>query len=96
MITAEEMVMTLPMLLKWHPKLRIEIFTILSEEFVSGREFYEYIKSYAKADEIEDFNEKAEVAKKKLGLKKVVKALITLEKHPSVVKQCDKLGILVG
>ena len=54
------------------------------------------IKSYAKPDEIENFNEKAELVKKKLGLKKVVKALITLEKHPSVVKQCDKLGILVG
>jgi hypothetical protein len=47
-------------------------------------------------NEIEDFNEKAELAKKKLGLKKVAKALITLEKHPSVVRQCDKLGILVG
>lgn len=54
------------------------------------------IKSYAKPDEIENFNEKAELVKKKLGLKKVVKALITLEKHPSVVKQCEKLGILVG
>ena len=49
-------------------------------------EFYEYIKSYAKADEIENFNEKAELVKKKLELKNVVKALITLEKHPSVVK----------
>jgi hypothetical protein len=37
-------------------------------------------------NEIENFNEKAELVKKKLGLKKVVKALITLEKHPSVVK----------
>jgi hypothetical protein len=54
------------------------------------------IKSYAKADEIENFNEKAELAIKKLGLKKVEKALITLEKHPSVVKLCDKFGILVG
>ena len=40
---------------------------------MSGREFYEYIKSYAKADEIEDFNDKAELVKKKLRLKKVVK-----------------------
>jgi hypothetical protein len=47
-------------------------------------------------NEIEDFNEKAELVKKKLGLKKVVNALITLEKHQSVVRQCDKLGILVG
>ena len=29
-------------------------------------------------------------------LKKVEKALITLEKHTSVVKLCDKFGILVG
>jgi hypothetical protein len=54
------------------------------------------IKSYAKADEIENFNEKAELVKKKLGLKKVEKALITLDKHPSIVKLCDKFGILVG
>jgi hypothetical protein len=47
-------------------------------------------------NEIEDFNEKAELVKKKLELKKVVKALITLEKHQSVVRQCDQLGILVG
>jgi hypothetical protein len=51
MITAEEMVMSLPMLLKQHPELRMEISAILSEEFVSRREFYEYIKSYAKPDE---------------------------------------------
>jgi hypothetical protein len=96
MITAEEVVRSLPVLLKEHPALRMELFVILSEEFVGRSEFYEYIKSYAKPDEIENFNEKAELAKKKLGLKKVVKALITLEKHPSVVKQCEKLGILVG
>ena len=86
MITAEEVVMSLPMLLKEHPELRMELFVILSEEFVGKSEFYEYIKSYAKPDEIENFNEKAELVKKKLGLKKVVEALITLEKHPSVVK----------
>ena len=54
------------------------------------------IKSYAEREDIERFNDKAELTKKKLGLKKVEKALITLEKHPSVVKLCDKLGILVG
>ena len=51
MITAEEVVMTLPMLLKWHPELRLEISAILSEVFAGQSEFYEYIKSYAKADE---------------------------------------------
>ncbi len=54
------------------------------------------IKSYAEREDIERFNDKAELAEKKLGLKKVEKALITLEKHPSVVKLCDKFGILVG
>ena len=54
------------------------------------------IKSYAEEEDIERFNDKAELVKKKLGLKKVEKALITLEKHPSVVKLCDKFGILVG
>jgi hypothetical protein len=54
------------------------------------------IKSYTEEEDIERFNDKAELTKKKLGLKKVEKALITLDKHPSVVKQCDKLGILVG
>jgi hypothetical protein len=54
------------------------------------------IKSYAEREDIERFNDKAELVIKKLGLKKVEKALITLEKHPSVVKLCDKFGILVG
>jgi len=54
------------------------------------------IKSYAEEEDIERFNDKAELAIKKLGLKKVEKALITLDKHPSVVKLCDKLGILLG
>ena len=54
------------------------------------------IKSYAEEEDIERFNDKAELAIKKLGLKKVVKALITLEKRPSVVELCDRFGILVG
>ena len=54
------------------------------------------IKSYAEEADIERFNDKAELTIKKLGLKKVEKALITLEKHPSVVELCDKFGILVG
>lgn len=54
------------------------------------------IKSYAEVEDIERFNDKAELAIKKLGLKKVEKALITLEKHPSVVELCDKFGILIG
>ena len=64
------------------------------------------IKSYAEEEDIERFNDKAELAIKNLSLKKkalpkknlkkVEKALITLEKHPLVVKLCDKLGIFVG
>ena len=64
------------------------------------------IKSYAGEEDIERFNDKAELAIKNLSLKKkalpkknlkkVEKALITLEKRPSVVKLCDKFGILVG
>jgi hypothetical protein len=54
------------------------------------------IKSYAEVEDIERFNDKAELAIKKLGLKKVEKALITLEKRPSVVELCDKFWILIG
>jgi len=48
------------------------------------------IKSYAEDDDIENFNDKAELAIRKLGLSKAEKALITLEKRPSVVQLCDK------
>jgi len=54
------------------------------------------IKSYAEEEDIERFNDKAELAIRKLGLKQVEKALITLEKRPSVVELCDRFGILVG
>lgn len=207
MVTAEEVIKSLPMLLKEHPELRLKIYEIISEEFVRKGEFYEYmkksderfemllqalrafredsnrrfdkvdsdfrdlkdwvgivvggfqtragrsledaiagtlrialkkdvkpenitmrekimdeegfigpkersyeidlcitneeslifeIKSYAEEEDIERFNDKAELAIKKLGLKNVEKALITLEKRPSVVKLCDQLGILLG
>ena len=48
MITAEEVVQSLPMLLKAHPELRTEIYEIISDEFVRRSEFYEYMK---KSDE---------------------------------------------
>jgi len=54
------------------------------------------IKSYVKDDDIENFNEKAELAIEKLKLKKAKKALITLDKPASVVKLCEKYGILLG
>ncbi|KAF5426244.1 hypothetical protein C5S39_15110 [Candidatus Methanophagaceae archaeon] len=54
------------------------------------------IKSYAEEEDIERFNDKAELALKKWDLKNVVKVLITLEKRPLVVELCDKFGIQVG
>jgi hypothetical protein len=44
MITAEEVVKSLPMLLKERPELRTEIYEIISDEFVRRSEFYEYMK----------------------------------------------------
>jgi len=54
------------------------------------------IKSYVEDDDIENFNEKAELAIEKLKLKKAKKALVTLDKRASVVKLCEKYGILLG
>ena len=48
MVTAEEVVKSLPGLLREHPELRTEIYKILSDEFVIRSEFYEYMK---KSDE---------------------------------------------
>jgi hypothetical protein len=48
MITAEEVVRSLSMLLKEHPELGLKIYAILSEDFVGKSEFYEYMK---KSDE---------------------------------------------
>lgn len=54
------------------------------------------IKSYAEEEDIERFNDKAELATEKLNLKNVEKALVTLDKHPSVVNLCNQLGIIIG
>jgi len=54
------------------------------------------IKSYAEEEDVERFNDKAELAKKKLNLKRAKKAIITLEKHPSFVRFCEQMGIEVG
>jgi len=54
------------------------------------------IKSYAEEEDIERFNDKAELALKKWDLKNMKKVLITLEKRPLVVELCDKFGIQVG
>ncbi|MBC8521531.1 MAG: hypothetical protein H8D26_06030, partial [Methanomicrobia archaeon] len=44
MITAEEVIKSLPGLLKAHPELRLRIYDVLSEEFVRRGEFYEFMK----------------------------------------------------
>jgi hypothetical protein len=44
MLTAEEVVKSLPMLLKEHPELITEIYEIISDEFVRRGEFYDYMK----------------------------------------------------
>ena len=48
------------------------------------------------SDEFVRRDDKAELAKKKLNLKRAKKAIITLEKHPSFVKFCEQMGIEVG
>ena len=50
MITAEEVVKSLPMLLKEHPELRTEIYEIISDEFVRRGEFY-IVQKYSKTAE---------------------------------------------
>ena len=42
--TAEEVIKSLPGLLKERPELRWEIYRIISDEFVRRDEFYEYMK----------------------------------------------------
>jgi len=54
------------------------------------------IKSYTEEEDVERFNDKAELAKKKLNLRKVEKAIITLEKRSSFVRFCEQRGIEVG
>ena len=54
------------------------------------------IKSYAEEEDVERFNDKAELAKKKLNLRKAEKAIITLEKRPSFVRFCEQRSISVG
>ena len=54
------------------------------------------IKSYAEEEDVEWFNDKAELAKKKLNLREAEKAIITLEKRPSFVRFCEQRSIVVG
>ena len=54
------------------------------------------IKSYAEEEDVEWFNDRAELAKKKLNLREAEKAIITLEKRPSFVRFCEQRSIVVG
>lgn len=54
------------------------------------------IKSYGDREAVEHFNDKVEMAKKKLGYKKVEKVFITLEKREEVIDACKRLGIILG
>ena len=54
------------------------------------------IKSYAEEEDVERFNDKAELAKRKLNLRKAEKAIITLEKRHTFVKFCEQRSIKVG
>ncbi|HID27376.1 MAG TPA: hypothetical protein EYP22_06080, partial [Methanosarcinales archaeon] len=44
MINAEEIIKSLPRILKEKPQIRWEIYEILSQEFLRKTEFYEYMK----------------------------------------------------
>ena len=52
-------------------------------------DLYRWIKSYAEEEDVERFNDKVELAKKRL--KSVNKAIITLEKHP--VRFCEQMEV---
>ena len=54
------------------------------------------IKSYAEKEDVERFNDKAELFKKKRGIKKIEKAFITLEKSREIMDTCEGLGIILG
>ncbi len=54
------------------------------------------IKSYAEKEDVERFNDKAELFKKKRGIKKIEKAFITLEKSREIMDTCERLGIILG
>jgi hypothetical protein len=54
------------------------------------------IKSVAEPEDIERFNDKAELAKSLLGLSSIRKGIITLDKSDEVRAMCDRLGIVLG
>ena len=78
------------------PQQRLRKAGVLSDTLTDGESLIFEIKSYAEEEDVERFNDKAELAKKKLNLKRAKKAIITLEKHPSFVRFCEQMGIEAG
>jgi hypothetical protein len=93
-ITAEEVIKSLPALLREKPELRWEIYGLLQEEFVTKTDFHEYMK---KSDErFEKLFNELRAFREDCNLRFEEKALITLDKHSSVVNLCNQLGINLG
>lgn len=66
MLTSEEILETLPKLLKEKPILKVQLYSILSEEYVTKNEFIEYIKKYTEQwkEYIKEADERWEKQKK--------------------------------
>ncbi|HAV42945.1 TPA: hypothetical protein DCX15_02890 [bacterium] len=54
------------------------------------------VKSYAEPEDVERFNDKAELAIAKLKLVNPTKIFITLDKDPEIAKLCDRRKILLA
>jgi len=53
------------------------------------------VKSYAEEEDVLRFNDKAELAKQKLGLVNPAKVFVTLDKSRDMVRACEEVGIEV-
>jgi hypothetical protein len=62
----------------------------------NGESWVFEVKSVADQEDIERFNDKAELAIAAIPLPGARKALITLDKSPDVLASCARLGIVVG
>ncbi|MEW6618076.1 MAG: hypothetical protein AB1422_01775 [bacterium] len=51
------------------------------------------IKSYAEADDVERFNDKAEIAKKQFNIPQAKKVFVTLQKERDMAEVCKTFGI---
>ena len=53
------------------------------------------VKSYAEEEDVLRFNDKAELAKQKLGLVNPMKVFVTLDKSRDMIRACEEVGIEV-